>query len=82
MILIKEEKEQLTLKLTLENKNYRTIVKIAHILLKDIGRIIRKFNNEEIKHKNKTPSVTLKLFKCLMMAIAEGCRHCVEFRIF
>ncbi len=63
MILIKEEKEQLVLKLALENKNYRTIGKIAHISLKDIGRINRKFNSEGIEYKNKTPSVTSKAFQ-------------------
>ena len=31
----------------MENKNYRTIFKIAHVSFVDIGKIIRKYNGEE-----------------------------------
>jgi hypothetical protein len=63
VILNKHEKEQLVLKLAMENKNYRTIAKIAHISPKDIGTIIRKYNGEESDHKNNDPSVTSKAFQ-------------------
>ncbi len=63
MILKKEEKERLVIKLALEGKNTRTIAKIAHISLKDIGTIIRKYNGEDQAYQNNTPSVTSKAFQ-------------------
>lgn len=63
VILNKEQKEQLVLKLAMENKNYRTIAKIAHISPKAIATIIRKYNGEETEYQNKSPSVTSKAFQ-------------------
>lgn len=62
MILKKEEKERLVLKLAMENKNYRTISKIAHISFVDIGKIIRKYSGDG-EYQNKSPSVTSKVFQ-------------------
>ena len=63
MILKKEEKEQLVIKLAMEGKNTRTIAQIARVSLKDIGTIIRKFNGEKDEFQNKSPSVTSKAFQ-------------------
>ena len=63
VILNKQEKEQLVLKLAMENKNYRTISKIAHVSFVDIGKIIRKYNNEELEYKNPDPLITSKAFQ-------------------
>lgn len=63
MILKKEEKKRLDLKLASENNNYRRIAKMVHISFKDIGEIIRKYNGEETDYKNKNPSVTSKAFQ-------------------
>jgi hypothetical protein len=62
MILKKEEKERLVLKLAMENNNYRTISKIAHVSFIDIGKIIRKYNGET-EYQNTDPSVTSKAFQ-------------------
>ena len=62
VILTKEEKERLVIKLARENKNYRTISKIAHVSFVDIGKIIRKFNGEP-DYQNKNPSITSKAFQ-------------------
>ncbi len=63
MILSKDKKEQLVLKLAMEGKNYRTIAKIAHVSFIDIGKIIRKYNGQEPEYQNKNPSVTSKAFQ-------------------
>ncbi len=63
MLLNKEEKEQLVVKLAMENQNYRTIAKIAHVSFMDIGKIIRKYNGQEPEYQNKNPSVTSKAFQ-------------------
>lgn len=63
MILKKEEKEQLVIKLAMENKNYRTIAKIAHVSFIDIGKIIRKYNGQKPEYQNKNPSVTSKAYQ-------------------
>lgn len=62
LILKKEEKERLVIKLAMENKNYRTISKIAHVSFIDIGKIIRKYNGET-EYQNTDPSVTSKAFQ-------------------
>ena len=56
----------MVIKLAMENKNYRTISKITHVSFIDIGKIIRKYNDEKPQHQNKNPSVTskaLQMFK-------------------
>jgi len=63
MFLKKEEKEQLDLKLAMENKNYRTIAKIAHVSFIDIGKIFRRYHGQEPEVPNKNPSVTSKAFQ-------------------
>jgi hypothetical protein len=63
LLLKKEEKEQQVIKLALEGNNTRTIAKMVHISLKDIGAIIRKYNDEETDYKNNNPSATSKAFQ-------------------
>lgn len=46
----------------MEGKPTRTIAKIAHVSLKDIGLIIRKFTGEESEYQDKPLSVTSKAF--------------------
>jgi len=53
----------MVIQLAMEGKNYRTISKIAHVSFVDIGKIIRKYNNEEDAYQNKNPSVTSKAFQ-------------------
>jgi len=50
------------MKLALEGKNTRTIAKIAHVSLKDIGTIIRKYNGDVKEYQTKPPSITSKAF--------------------
>lgn len=63
LILKKEEKEKIVIKLAMEGKTIRDIAKAAHISPKDIGTIIRKYNGEESEYQNKTPSITSKAFQ-------------------
>lgn len=63
MLLKKDEKEHLVVKLALEGLTTREIAKAAHISLKDIGIIIRKYNGEEEEYHNNTPTTTSKAFQ-------------------
>jgi hypothetical protein len=63
LILKKEDKEQLVIKLAMEGKNARTIAQVVHVSLKDIGTIIRKFTGEQPEYQNKSPSITSKAFQ-------------------
>ncbi len=63
LLLKKEEKEELVIKLAMEGKPTRTIAQVAHVSLKDIGSIIRRYNGEEIEYQNKSSSVTSKAFQ-------------------
>lgn len=63
MILKKEEKEKMVIKLAMAGWTTRMIAHEAHISLKDIGTIIRKYNGEELEYQNKNPSVTSKAFQ-------------------
>ena len=47
----------------MEGLTTQNIAKVAHVSLKDIGTIIRKFNGEEAEYQNKSPSVTSKAFQ-------------------
>jgi hypothetical protein len=47
----------------MEGRTTRDIAKAVHILLKDIGTIIRKFTGEETEYQNKSSSVTSKAFQ-------------------
>ena len=47
----------------MQNKNYRTISKIAHVSFIDIGKIIRKYNGQELEYQNTDPSITSKAFQ-------------------
>ena len=61
MILKKEEKERLVIQLAMEGKSTKTIDQIAHVSLKDIGTISRRYNGET-EYQNTDPSVTSKAF--------------------
>jgi hypothetical protein len=63
VILKREEKEKLVIKLAMAGWTTRMIAHEAHISPKDIGTIIRKYNGEEIEYQNKSPSVTSKAFQ-------------------
>lgn len=63
LLLKKEEKGKLVVKLAMDGKTTREIAKMVHISLGDIGTIIRKYNGEEAEYQNKTPSVTSKAFQ-------------------
>jgi len=47
----------------MEGLTTQNIAKVAHVSLKDIWTIIRKFNGEEAEYQNKSPSVTSKAFQ-------------------
>jgi hypothetical protein len=63
LILKKEEKERLVIQLAMEVKSTKTMAKLLHVPLKDIGTIIRNYNGEETEYQNKTLSVTSKDFQ-------------------
>lgn len=63
MILTRQEKEQLVIKLASEGKPTKKIAQIAHISLGDIGKIIRRFTGEDTDYQNKSPSITSKAFQ-------------------
>ena len=63
VILNKEEKEQLIIKLAMEGFSTREIARLARASFKIIDTIIRKYNGEEIEYQNKTPSITSKAFQ-------------------
>lgn len=63
MILKKEEKEQLVIKLASEGMTTKKIAQIAHVSLSDIGKIIRRFTGEESEYQNKDLSLTSKAFQ-------------------
>jgi transposase len=63
LILSRQEKEQLVIKLASEGKSTKNIAQIAHVSLGDIGKIIRRFTGEETGYQNKSPSITSKAFQ-------------------
>jgi DNA-binding CsgD family transcriptional regulator len=50
LLLNKKEKEKMIIKLAKEGKTTREIAEIAHISLKDIGKILRKITGDEDPH--------------------------------
>ena len=63
MIRKKDEKERLVIKLAMEGLTTREIAKIAHVSLKYIGTIIRKYTGEGQEYQNKNPSITSQAFR-------------------
>ena len=63
MILNRQEKEQLVIKLAGEKKTTKKIAQIAHVSLTDLGKIIRKYIGEESEYQNKSPSITSRAFQ-------------------
>lgn len=67
MILTRKEKEDLVIELANKGKSTRYIAQVAHVSLKDIGTIIRRYTGEEnvapTESQNKTLSLTSKAFK-------------------
>jgi hypothetical protein len=63
LILTRKEKEGLVIQLALQGKTIRQIAQVAHVSLKDIGTIIRRFTGEETEYQNKDPSLTSKAFQ-------------------
>ena len=63
MILTKKEKEGLVIQLASQGKTTRQIAQLAHVSLKDIGTIIRRFTGEELEYQNKDLSITSKAFQ-------------------
>ena len=63
MILNKEEKEQLIIKLAMEGLSTREIARLARASFKTIGTIISNYNGEDIEYQNITPSITSKAFQ-------------------
>ena len=51
VILTRKEKEGLVIQLASQGKTTRQIAKLAHVSLKDIGTIIRRFTGEEFTHQ-------------------------------
>jgi hypothetical protein len=62
-ILTRKEKERLVVQLASQGKTTRQIAQVAHVSLKDIGTIIRRFTGEESEYQNKDPSLTSKAFQ-------------------
>ncbi len=68
MILNREEKERLVLKLANEGKSTREIAQVAHVSLKDIGIITRKSTGDDKKQHDEILTKKLSLdSKCLHM---------------
>lgn len=67
MILTRQEKEQLVIRLANQGKSTRFIAKAAHVSLKDIGTIIRRYTGEEeaaaAQETDKSLSVNSRAFK-------------------
>ncbi len=63
MLLSKEEKEQLVIKLAMEGKTIREIAKTAHISFVDIGKIIRRFTGDKAEYQSSSHSLTSKAFQ-------------------
>ncbi|ALI36872.1 hypothetical protein NMY3_02682 [Candidatus Nitrosocosmicus oleophilus] len=69
MILNRKQKEVLVIKLANEGKTTREIAQVAHVSLKDIGSIIRKYTGDDNKKQHdEIPTKKLSLdSKCLQM---------------
>src|SRR6476646_10773345 len=66
MILSKQEKEEMVIKLLDEGITFKEIAKRVHLSLSDISRIKRKLTGEEIEKSRpplSMPSQTFQLFK-------------------
>jgi hypothetical protein len=63
VILTRKEKERLVVQLATQGKTTRQIAQVAHVSLKDIGTIIRKFTGEETEYQNKDLSLTSQAFQ-------------------
>jgi hypothetical protein len=66
VILKRQQKEELVIKLAKEGKNTRDIAKVAHVSLKDIGMIIRNYLGEgenETEYSGKALSLNSRAFK-------------------
>ena len=64
MLITRQEKERLVIKLAEEGRTTREIAKEVHISLKDIGKIIRKATGdlrEDRKREGKTAKNTLTI---------------------
>jgi hypothetical protein len=63
VILTRKEKEGLVVQLASQGKTTRQIARLAHVSLKDIGTIIRRFTGEESDVENKSQSISSKAFQ-------------------
>ena len=65
VILTRKEKERLVIKLAEEGKTTRDIAQVAHVSLKDIGTILRKYTGEEGEspYREKGLSTCSRAFK-------------------
>jgi transposase len=70
LLLSRKEKEELVIKLAREGKTTREIAKIAHISLKDIGEIIKKFTGESNSESNEAKKEKERLSKLSIYAQA------------
>ena len=69
VILKRQQKEELVIKLAKEGKNTREIAQAVHISLKDIGTIIIKYLGEgenKTDYSSKGLSINSKAFKLFM----------------
>jgi hypothetical protein len=84
MILKRQQKEELVIKLAEEGKNRREIAKAAHVSLKDIGIIIRNYLGEdenEATYSGKGLSMNSKAFNLFKENKKPGgCCHHPELR--
>ena len=65
MILTRQQKIDLVIRLAEEGKSTRQIAEAAHISLKDIGTIIRMYIGEDKETSDKPLSISSKAFKLL-----------------
>ncbi len=63
MILTRQQKVDLVIRLANQGKSTRQIAEAAHISLKDIGTILRRYNGEEETAAEKSMSINSKAFK-------------------
>ena len=65
LILTRQQKELLVIKLAHEGKSTRQIAEAVHISPKDIGTILRRYNGEGERAAEKSMSTNSKAFKLL-----------------
>ena len=76
MLITRTEKEKQVIKLAEDGKTTRDIAKVAHISLKDIGKIIRKAAGDSDSQDEKEKRSLSPYAKAFQMFKEPACRRC------